>query len=145
MNRVLEVNKDLKYRFEIIEKYEAGIELLGYEVKAMKNNKFSIDKAYGRFQKGELFLINMYIKAEGPWRKSETRPRKLLLHKYEIIRIATKVKEKGLTILPYEVYVNSRGLIKVTIALVKGKKIFERREQIKQRDMERKIRSFYRY
>lgn len=137
VNRVLEVNKELKFRFEILETYEAGIELLGYEVKSIKAKKFSIEKAYVRAKGGELWIVNMYVKAEGPWTKSETRPRKLLLKKREIVRLSTKAKEKGLTILPAEVFVNSRGLIKIKIALAKAKKVYERREQIKKRELER--------
>lgn len=120
-----------------METYEAGIQLLGYEVKSIKSRKFSIEKAYVRAKGGELWILNMYVKAEGPWVKPEIRPRKLLLKKREIVRLATKAKEKGLTILPAEVFVNDRGLIKIKIALVKAKKIYERREQIKKRELER--------
>ncbi|MCS6961665.1 MAG: SsrA-binding protein [Deltaproteobacteria bacterium] len=143
MNRVLEVNKDLKHRFEIIECYDAGIQLLGYEVKSIKRRHFSLDKAYVKSLNGELWLVNMHIKSFGPWTKSENRPRKLLLNKNEITRLITRSKEKGLTIIPYQIYINDRGLIKVQIALVKAKKIFERRQEIKKRETERELQRIF--
>ncbi len=139
MNRVLEVNRDLKHRFDILETYEAGLQLLGYEVKAIKEKKFNMSKAFVRHLKGELWLVNFIVNATGPWIKSNKRAIKLLLKKNEIVRIFSKSREKGLTVLPYELYVNSRGLIKVRIALVKHKKKYERKEEIKRRDIEREL------
>jgi len=143
MKLVLAFNKDLKHRFTEIESIEAGIELLGYEVKAIKAKQVDIEASYVRFKQGEAFIHNMFVKSAGPWSLSQTRPRKLLLHKKEIVSLQSKAKQKGLTVLPAELYLNERGLIKVRLSLVKAKKAFEKRQQLKERDLQKQISRYF--
>ncbi|MCS7277933.1 MAG: SsrA-binding protein SmpB [Aquificaceae bacterium] len=136
-------NKEAKAEYEIIETYEAGIVLEGPEVKALRNKQtVSFKDSFVRIQDGEAFLYNLYI---APYKYATIKPpdplktRKLLLHKREILRLMGKVKEKGYTIIPLRVYFKN-GKVKVEIALAKGKRAHDRREEIKQRDLERQLR-----
>ena len=136
-------NKEAKAEYEIIETYEAGIVLEGPEVKALRNKQtVSFKDSFVRIQDGEAFLYNLYI---APYKYATIKPpdplktRKLLLHKREILRLMGKVKEKGYTIIPLRVYFKN-GKVKVEIALAKGKRAHDRREEIRQRDLERQLR-----
>ncbi|MCS6958149.1 MAG: SsrA-binding protein SmpB [Aquificaceae bacterium] len=136
-------NKEAKAEYEIIETYEAGIVLEGPEVKALRNRQtVSFKDSFVRIQDGEAFLYNLYI---APYKYATIKPpdplktRKLLLHKREILRLMGKVKEKGYTIIPLRVYFKN-GKVKVEIALAKGKRAHDRREEIRQRDLERQLR-----
>jgi SsrA-binding protein len=135
-------NKKAYHDYEILEKIEAGIELKGSEVKSLREGKASIKEAYVRIENGEVFLVNAHISPYthgGLFNHDPKRKRKLLLHKREIKRLAGKVQERGLTIVPLRIYFNKRGWAKVEIALVKGKKKHEKREAIKRREAEREI------
>ncbi len=140
--RTIAVNKRAKLDFEILERYEAGIQLLGPEVKSIKRGKVSIKEAYCKFKDGELWITNMYVGKYQPNNKManfrEDRDRKLLLHSYQLKRLIGKSKEKGLTIIPLRIY-SRDGLIKVEIALAKPRKKYDKREEIKRRDMERQL------
>ena len=145
--KVITVNKKARFNYEIIDKYEAGIALKGTEVKSVRAGKVNIRGAYGIFKGGELFLIDMHI---SPYSKASifnhdpTRPRKLLLHKRQLIRIAIKVNEKGVTIVPLRLYFNDSGKLKVEIGLARGKKLYDKREVIAKREAEReKARAFF--
>lgn len=136
-------NKEAKAEYDIIETYEAGIVLEGPEVKALRNRQtVSFKDSFVRIQDGEAFLYNLYI---APYRYATIKPpdplktRKLLLHKREILRLMGKVKEKGYTIIPLRVYFK-KGRVKVEIALAKGKRVHDRREELRQRDLERQLR-----
>lgn len=136
-------NKEAKAEYDIIETYEAGIVLEGSEVKALRNKQtVSFKDSFVRIEDGEAWLYNLYI---APYRFTTLKPpdplrkRKLLLHKREILRLMGKVKEKGYTIIPLRVYFK-RGRAKVEIALAKGKKAHDRREELRQRDLERQLR-----
>ncbi|WP_457679320.1 SsrA-binding protein SmpB [Thermovibrio sp.] len=143
-------NKKAYFDYEILEKYEAGIELKGTEVKSLREGKANIRDAFVRIENGEAFLFNAYIAPYthgNLFNHEPTRRRRLLLHKSEIKRLAGKVAEKGLTIVPLRIYFNKRGKAKVEIALVKGKKKYDKREAIKRRELEReaqKAMKFYR-
>ncbi|GBD34555.1 SsrA-binding protein [bacterium HR35] len=137
---VLIQNKDAFRNYEILEKFEAGIELYGFEVKSIFSGKGSLQGSYVSKKGNELFLINFYLP---PYQEKNTppfynplRPRRLLLKRKEINYLLSKLKNKGLTIIPLKIY-NKNRLIKVEIALVRGLKKFEIREKIKKREFQR--------
>lgn len=137
-------NRKARFNFEFLERFEAGICLQGTEVKSLRNGQASLEEAYARLQGPELYLINCHIKpyAHGNVMNHEpTRPRKLLLHRREIRKLATKVTQRGLTLVPLQIYFNKRGLAKVELALARGKAAHDKREAIKKRDQEREIRA----
>jgi SsrA-binding protein len=112
---------------------------MGSEVKSMREGKLSLDEAYIRYQKGELWLINAdvaHYNNAGMWNHDPRRSRKLLLHARELSRFASLVKERGLTMIPLRVYFNERGVAKCVMALARGKKLFDKRETLKKRDAE---------
>ena len=139
-------NRKARFNYEILEKYEAGIEFLGVEVKSVRGGQMSLEGAFVIIRGGEAFLINANIP---PYQAKNTpkdydplRNRKLLLTKKEIAELAGSEKTKSLTVVPLSVYNRSRK-IKVEIALVKGKKKYDKRESIKKRDTDREIRREY--
>jgi len=138
----LVTNKKAYFNYEILEKFEAGIVLLGIEVKSLKMNKANIAGAYVVIKDHEAFLLNASI---SPYQPQNTPPdydpqrtRKLLLQTKEINYLSDKTKQQGLTLIPLKVY-NKNGLIKVEIALVKGKKKFDKREALKRREIKKRI------
>ena len=140
-------NKKALHNFEIIETVEAGIALTGSEVKSLRAGRASLDEAFGHLRKGELFLrdcnISPYANA-GYAQHVPTRERKLLLHKRELRKWEKKVTERGLTLVPLKLYFNERGLVKVSIALARGKKSHDKRQDLKkradQREMDRSLK-----
>ncbi len=133
-------NKKAFFDYEILEKYEAGIELKGTEVKSLRDGKANLRDSFVRIENDEAFLFNTYIAPYthgNLFNHEPTRRRKLLLHKKEIKRLIGKSQEKGLTIIPLKIYFNKRGKAKVQIALAKGKKLYDKRETIKRKDLER--------
>jgi SsrA-binding protein len=143
-------NKKAYHDYEILEKYEAGIALKGTEVKSLREGRANLRDAFVRIENGEAFLFNAYIAPYSHgnlFNHEPTRRRKLLLHKSEIKRLVGRTQEKGLTIVPLRMYFNNRGKVKVEIALVKGRKKYDKREVIKRRELEReaqKAMKFYR-
>jgi SsrA-binding protein len=139
-------NRKARFNYEVLEKYETGIELLGTEVKSVRGGQMSLEGAFVIIRGGEAFLINAnvppYQPANAPSDYDPLRNRKLLLTKKEIVELAGSEKNKSLTIVPISVY-NKNRKIKVEIALVKGKKKFDKRETLKKRDTEREIRREY--
>ena len=139
-------NRKARFNYEILEKYEAGIELLGTEVKSVRGGQMSLEGAFVIARGGEAYLINAnippYQPKNAPRDYDPLRNRKLLLTKKEIAALAGSEKNKSLTIVPISVY-NKSKKIKVEIALVKGKKKFDKRETIKKRDIDREIRREY--
>ncbi|HEY4503367.1 MAG TPA: SsrA-binding protein SmpB [Candidatus Paceibacterota bacterium] len=136
-------NRKARFNYEILEKYEAGIELLGTEVKSVRGGQMSLEGAFVIVRGGEVYLINAnvppYQAKNSPKEYDPLRNRKLLLTKKEIDELAGNEKNKSLTIVPISVY-NKGRKIKVEIAQVKGKKKFDKRETLKKRDTERDIR-----
>ncbi len=136
-------NRKARFDYEVLEKYEAGIELLGTEVKSVRGGRMSLEGAFVIVRGGEAFLINTNIPAyqikNAPANYDPLRNRKILLTKKEIAELAGSEKNKSLTIVPISVY-NKNRKIKVEIALVKGKKKFDKRETLKKRDTDREIR-----
>ncbi|ACR80415.1 MULTISPECIES: SsrA-binding protein SmpB [Kosmotoga] len=141
--KIVATNKKARFQYHILETYEAGIQLLGTEVKSLRNGSASISEAFCKFEDGELFLINANISqySHGThWNHDPLRKRKLLMHKRELLRIAQKVKERGLTLIPTKIYFNDKGIAKVEIALAKGKRLYDKREDIAKRDLERRLK-----
>ncbi len=136
-------NKKAFFDYEILERYEAGIELLGHEVKSLRKGMGSLLGAHVLIRGGEAFVVNMqippYQTANTPKEYDELRPRKLLLAKKEIAEIQKTSEQKGLTIVPVSVYNKGRKL-KMEVAVARGKKKHDKRESIKKRDTEREIR-----
>ena len=135
-------NKKASFEYEFVEKYTAGIQLSGTEIKSIRNNKASIMESYGLMIKDELFIRNMYI-AEyengSHYNHESKRDRKLLLNRVELNKIHKKIKAKGLTIIPLKLFISGKGLAKLDIALAKGKKIHDKRENLKSKDAKREI------
>jgi len=134
-------NKRAYYDYEILGRIEAGIVLKGSEVKSIREGKISFKDSYAKVENGEIFLYNLYI---APYQSSfekinPMRKKKLLLHKNEIRNIGKKISEKHLTLIPLSVYFNNRGLVKVELGIAKGKKIFDKRKVLKEREIEREI------
>ena len=137
------LNRKAKYNYQIFETVEAGIVLTGTEIKSLRLGKANIKDSYARVKNNEIFLINMHISSYDNgniFNHDETRERKLLLHKKEILKFRDKIKLEGYTIVPLKVYLKN-GRAKVLIGLAKGKKNYDKREDIKKRDIERNIRA----
>lgn len=140
--RLVSENRKARFRFEILETLECGIQLTGSEVKSLRDGKLSLDEAYARVKEGEVWLVGADI-AEYPqatlWNHAPKRPRKLLMRKDEQRKFAAKAHEKGLTLVPLKVYFNARGLAKVLLGLCKGKKLHDKRETLKKADSQREM------
>lgn len=130
--------------FNIIETLEAGIELRGSEVKSLRDKRASLNESFARIEKNGIILydchITSYEKKDGFDKNEPTRPRKLLLHKKEIEKLSGKVKERGCSLIPLKLYFNRRGFVKVELALGKGKKLYDKRKDIKERDLKRQLK-----
>lgn len=136
------VNRKAKFEYNFLETLEAGIVLAGPEVKSLREGNANLTDAYCYFRKGELFIRGFYIaeyKMSHYFRPDPRQERKLLLNKRELKKLERKAKEKGFTIIPYKVYFNDRGLVKVEIALAQGKKIHDKRQSIKDKDTRREL------
>ncbi|MBA5246763.1 SsrA-binding protein SmpB [Marnyiella aurantia] len=136
------LNKRARFEYEILEELEAGMVLTGTEIKALRSSKASITESFCQFIDGELYIINMSIdeyKLGTYYNHKTKRERKLLLHKRELQKLEKKMKDVGNTIVPLKLYINNRGKAKVLIALGKGKKLFDKRESIKDRENKRTL------
>ncbi len=137
--RLIANNKKAYHEFFVEEKYEAGIALAGTEVKSLRQGQCSIKEAFIRIEKGEMFIYQMHIppyEKGNIFNRDPLRIRKLLLHKSEINKLLGKIKEKGYTIIPLQVYFKD-SLVKVEIGLARGKKLYDKRADIAKRDMKR--------
>ena len=136
-------NKKARFEYEILDKYTAGIVLTGTEIKSIRNSKASIAESFCEFNdRGELFVVNMYIEEYLYGNYQNHRPRaerKLLLNKRELKKLNREVKNSGLTIVPLKLFINDKGFAKLIIALAKGKKLHDKRETIKDRDNKRDL------
>ena len=138
--RTIVKNRRALHEYEIVETIEAGISLLGTEVKSIKAGMVSLKGAYCDIIRGEAWLLGMHV---SPWPNAlfnhePERPRKLLLHKHEIRRLIGKIRERGMTLVPLSIY-ERRGIIKVELALVRGRRKPDKRERIRRRDEERQM------
>jgi len=142
--KIIATNRKARFNYEILETYEAGIVLNGGEVKSVRAGQIDFKDSYVNIEKGEIFLYNINISpykfSAGGFEKeyNSQRPRKLLLHKNEITKLKNKIIQQRLTVVPIEVYLKN-GLVKVEIAVAKGKKTFDKRESIKKREVQREI------
>lgn len=134
-------NRRARYEFDLIEKVEAGLVLTGTEVKSLRNGKSSLEEAYASLERDEVWLygcdIPEYLEANRMNHKPK-RPRKLLLHRREIDKIAARVSEKGITLVPLQIYFK-KGLAKVELCLAKGRKTYDKREAIKKNEAKREM------
>src|SRR3954447_26505439 len=138
--KVIADNRRARFDYEIIDSYEAGIELQGSEVKSLREGKANLGESYAAVTDGELFLVNAYIpeyREANRFNHETRRPRKLLLHKREIDKLSGGVLREGLTIVALKLYFNERGRAKVDLALAKGRKLHDKREAIKERSWDR--------
>ena len=142
--RTVAVNKHVSHDYTILEKFEAGLALQGSEVKSVRDGRVSLKESYAEVKRGEVFLVKCHIspyEAANIFNHDPLRDRKLLLHRREIKRLTGKIQERGLTLVPTQVLINDRGKIKLELALVRGKREYEKREALKKRDTDREIRA----
>ena len=136
-------NKKAKFEYSFIQKHTAGIVLTGSEIKSIRNGEASINNSFCEFsEKQELFIINMQINKYSPSSKFNHKPkasRKLLLNKNELKKLSKEVKSSGLTIIPIKLYINDKGIAKIIISLAKGKKLHDKRADIKNREIKRDL------
>jgi SsrA-binding protein len=142
--KIVASNKKAYFNYEIVETMEAGIALLGSEVKSIREGRVSLKDSYAEVKNGEVFLLHMNI---SPYEQANIfnhdplREKKLLLHRREIKRLIGKIREKGYTLVPTKVILNDKGRVKVEISLAKGKRTYEKKRAIKEREIEREVRA----
>lgn len=142
MQNINILNKKATFEFEILEKFSAGIVLTGTEIKSIRQGKVNMSDAFCYFKDSELFVKNLHISEYeygNIYNHEPKRERKLLLLKRELRKLHTKIKERGLTIVPLRMFITQSGLAKLDIGLAKGKKIYDKRESIKERDVKREM------
>lgn len=135
-------NKKAEYQFFLVDRFMAGIVLSGTEIKSIREAKASINEAFCAFAGTELFIRNMYVAEYShgtAFNHEPRRERKLLLNKRELRKLQAKVKEKGFTIIPLRLFVDENGRAKLDIALARGKKLYDKRESIKEKDLKRQL------
>jgi SsrA-binding protein len=141
--RLIADNRKAFHDYEILETFEAGVVLLGTEVKAIREGRVNLRDSYGRIEGGELWTFNVHVSAyshRGYVDHQPMRPRKLLLHKAEIRKLIGRTVEKGLTLVPLRMYFK-KGRVKLAVGLARGKKTYDKRETIKRREVDRETRA----
>jgi SsrA-binding protein len=141
--RVVAENRKARHDYHVLDTWEVGVVLLGTEVKAIREGRVNLRDSYARVENGEVWLLNVHISPyshRGYAQHAELRQRKLLLHRHEIRKLVGRTAEKGLTLVPLELYFN-RGRVKVLLALAKGKQAHDKRETIRRREVERETRA----
>ncbi len=140
--KIVSQNRKARYDYEIIDSYEAGVVLLGTEVKSIRNGMVNLADSYAKFIQNELWLVNMHVseyRFGNVHNHDPRRSRKLLLHKKELKKLESAIREKGLTLIPMKLYLKN-GKVKIDIGLCKGKKLYDKRESIKEKEMDRDMR-----
>jgi SsrA-binding protein len=135
-------NRKARHRFEILEQFECGVMLIGSEVKSLREGNISLNEAYVRVEKKELWLIGADIaeyRQASFWNHKPKRARKLLVHRRELDKLSVKAFEKGLTLVPLRMYFNSRGIVKVIVAVCRGKQLHDKRQALKDADNKRRL------
>ncbi|MCX5703398.1 MAG: SsrA-binding protein SmpB [Candidatus Omnitrophica bacterium] len=143
MSKVIATNRKAHRDYAVLESIECGIELKGSEVKSVRAAKINLDDSFARIEDNEAILYNTHISpyAEASYLNVEpTRQRKLLLHKKQIAKIGGQLAQRGLTLIPLKMYFNERGFVKLELGLCKGKKLYDRRDDIKRREVELEMR-----
>lgn len=141
-NNITIKNRKASYEYNFLDTYIAGIQLVGVEIKSIRNGRVNLSESYCVFQHGELFLMNTHISPyenAGYVKVDPLRERKLLLNKNELRKLSDGVSRKGLTIVPTKMFINDRGLCKVEICLCQGKKNYDKRESLKEKDLKRRV------
>jgi SsrA-binding protein len=141
--RVIADNRKARHDYHILETYEAGVALLGTEVKAIREGRVNLRDSYARTEGGEVWMMNVHISPyshRGYAEHTETRQRKLLLHRHEIRKLIGRTAEKGLTLVPLQMYFK-KGRIKVLVGLARGKQTHDKRETIRRREVDRESRA----
>ncbi|MFH0877162.1 MAG: SsrA-binding protein SmpB [Candidatus Omnitrophota bacterium] len=141
--KVISSNKKLFRDFAVLDTLECGIELRGSEVKSLREARASIDDAFARIEGQEIFLHNCHItpyEKASYFKEEATRPRRLLLHRSQIKKLITQVSQRGFTLVPMRMYFSKKGLVKVALSVAKGKKLYDRRQDIKKKEIEREMR-----
>ncbi|MCU0652132.1 MAG: SsrA-binding protein SmpB [Candidatus Omnitrophica bacterium] len=143
MSKPVSTNKKAYRDYEIIETYECGIELKGGEVKSIRAGKINLDDSFARVEKNQITLYNTHI---SPYEQASylnvdpVRPRRLLMHKHQIEKLSQSVAQRSFTLVPVKVYFNDRGFAKIELALCKGKKLYDKRADIKRRETDLEMR-----
>ena len=143
MSNIIATNRKAHRDYEILESLECGLELKGSEVKSLRAAKINLNDSFARFEGAEIFLYNAHIShyAQASYLNVDPdRHRKLLLHKQQVIRINSKLAQKGLTLIPLKIYFNARGFAKIELGLCKGKKLYDKRETVKRRETDKLMR-----
>ncbi|MFO1051880.1 MAG: SsrA-binding protein SmpB [Planctomycetota bacterium] len=136
-------NRKARFRYEVLETVEAGLSLVGTEVKTLREGRAHLEEAYARVDDGEMFLIGAHIEEYSHGNRQNHRPtrrRKLLLRRAQIAKLKAKVEQKGLTLVPLKLYFNARGIAKLEVGVCRGKKTHDKREASRQRDAKKEIR-----
>lgn len=142
--KIVATNKTAYHNYEILESFEAGISLVGSEVKAIREGRISLKESYAEVRDGDIVLVKCHIspyEAANIFNHDPLRVRRLLLHKREIRRLTGKIRERGLTLVPTKVMFNDRGKVKIELGLARGKREYEKRDVLKKRDTDREIRA----
>lgn len=143
MSKLIATNRKAHRDYAILETVECGIELKGSEVKSLRQGRINLEDSFGRIENGEVILYNIHI---SPYEQASylnvepTRPRRLLLHKNEVRKLAGEVAQRGFTLIPLKAYFSERGFVKIELALCRGKKVYDRRQDIKRREIELEMR-----
>ncbi|MBX7151587.1 SsrA-binding protein SmpB [bacterium] len=145
--KTIATNRKARHEFEIIDTIEAGIALVGSEVKALREGKVNIQDSHARIEKNEVWLYHVHIpeyRQANYNNHEEYRPRKLLIHRQQIRKLQRQVDEKGMTLIPLSIYFNERNRVKVQLAVARGKKLHDKRESIAKRDAARSLQREFR-
>ena len=143
MSKVIATNRKAHRDYAVLESFECGIELKGSEVKSVRAGRINLDDSFARLDDSQVILFNTHI---SPYEQASylnvdpVRQRRLLLHKAQIRKITSKLTQRGLTLVPLKAYFNDRGFVKIELALCKGKKLYDKREDIKRREMDLEMR-----
>lgn len=140
--QLIATNRQATHNYHIFESVETGIELKGAEVKSLRDRKANLSDSFARFEENEIYLYNMHISPypqAGRFNPDPKRRRKLLLHRSQIRKLFGQLTQKGLTLIPLKLYFK-RGIVKVELALAKGKRLYDKREDIRRRDIDKEVR-----
>jgi SsrA-binding protein len=146
VGKTIAQNRRARFEYEILDRFEAGIALVGSEVKSLREGRGSLADAYAVIEGGEAFVCKLHVDLYEPanrFNHDPTRRRKLLLHKRELKRLIGRVSERGLTLVPLSLYFNDRGFVKLSLGLARGKKLYDKREAMKERTARREMERAY--
>lgn len=140
--KIVANNKKARHDYFIEEVYEAGVVLTGTEIKSVRQGRVNLKESYAKIEDGEMIVYGMHISPYEQGNRFNTdplRPKKLLLHKKEILKLIGYTTQKGLTLVPLNMYINEKGLAKMELAVARGKKLYDKRDDLQKRDIERKM------